>query len=56
MIFYIQRRVNSHIVATVDEYRTRLEALRMLKVYQAYEPEVQFYISSRACSTWQTKF
>lgn len=51
---YIQRKDGKDI-ETVDEFETYKEAKEMLKEYRMLEPDVIYYISSRACKHWNEK-
>jgi len=49
---YIQRRGDRYI-ETVDEFDTPKEAAAMLADYRLADPSASYYISSRACRSWQ---
>lgn len=52
-MIYIQRRGNGRR-ETVDEFRTRREAKKMLAEYRMCDPSpTQYYLSSRPCKAWR---
>jgi len=53
MTFYIQRK-DANQLETVDEFATRKEAKAMLAEYQLADRTAEHYISTRACSDWES--
>lgn len=51
MACYIQRK-DGRDLETVDEFETYREARAMVKEYRISDPTAHYYVSSRACKTW----
>ena len=49
---YIQRKDGRNL-ETVDEFKTRKEALEMVREYRMSDPTAHFYLSSRCCKDWK---
>lgn len=52
MKYYIQRK-DGRELETVDEFKTRKEAVAMVKEYRMSDNTASYYISSRCCKGWK---
>lgn len=54
MAIYIQRKDGRNI-ETVDEFKTRKEAMEMVKEYRLSDSSADYYISTRPCKAWKER-
>lgn len=52
--FYIQRK-DARYLETVDEFKTRKEALAMLAEYRLSDRSAHYYLSTRPCRDWNNR-
>ena len=51
---YIQRKdMQFNCLETVDEFSTYREAHEMVKEYRMSDPSADYYVSQRACKSWE---
>lgn len=55
MPFYIQRRVNSKNIETIEQFEDAKEAHRKVKEYNSVDSNALHYVVRRPCKGWVDK-
>jgi hypothetical protein len=52
MPYYIQRRDNTNIVVTIDEYEEAKEAYQAAREYNLRDATAVHYVAKKPCKAW----
>jgi len=52
MPYYIQRRDESNVVVTIEEYEDSKESYQAAREYGLRDPTARYYVAKKPCKAW----
>lgn len=53
MPYYIQRRDESKVVVTIEEYEDAKESYQAAREYGLRDPTARYYVAKKPCKSWE---